>query len=93
MLIFTIFTDYEGCFNIIQRTEFKNYEVLSFDFKKSSDDFIKKVITYRYEVMKARLEIMETRLADINDLVRTKNPSLSLQIQKKMPYALKKQQF
>lgn len=37
ILIFTIFTDFEGCFNIIQRTEFKNYEVLSFDFKKSSD--------------------------------------------------------
>lgn len=51
------------------------------------------MITYRYEVMKARLELMETRLADINDLVRTKNPSLSLQIQKRMPYAVKKQQF
>jgi hypothetical protein len=54
-------------------------------------DFIKKIITYRYEVMKARLEIKEARLADINDLVRVKNPSLSLQIQKKLPYSFKKQ--
>lgn len=41
--------------------------------------------------MKARLAIMEARLLDINDLVRVKNPSLSLQIQKKLPYTFKKQ--
>jgi hypothetical protein len=30
-------------------------------------------------------------LAYINDIVRVKNPRLSLQIQKKLPYSFKKQ--
>lgn len=37
VLIFTIFTDFDGNFTIIQRTEFKNYEILAFDFRKSPD--------------------------------------------------------
>jgi hypothetical protein len=34
--------------------------------------------------MKSKLALIEGRLQDINDLVRVKNPSLLLQIQKKI---------
>ncbi len=35
--VFTVFSDIEGRFLIIQKAEFKNYEILSLDFRKSSD--------------------------------------------------------
>ncbi len=37
---------------------------------------------YRYNAMKQKLSIMQTRLHEINNLVKTKNPSLLLQLQK-----------
>ena len=35
--VFTIFSDSFGKFTVIQKTEFKNYEVLCFDCKKAED--------------------------------------------------------
>jgi hypothetical protein len=36
----------------------------------------------RYNAMKQRLAVMNTRLHEITNLVKTKNPSLLLQLQK-----------
>ena len=37
---------------------------------------------HRYNAMKQRLAVMKTKLIEINNLVKTKNPSLLLQLQK-----------
>lgn len=63
-------------------TEYKNIELISFDFEVSDEDEIRQQITYRYGSLKSKLALMEGRLQDINDLLRLKNPSLLLQLQK-----------
>ena len=39
-------------------------------------------IAYRYNAMKNRMALMQARLADVNALVKIKNPSLLLQLKK-----------
>lgn len=71
-----------GRLEIIQSTEYKNIEVISFDFQCSNDEFIRQVITYKYMSLKSKLSLMEGRLQDIHEIVRVKNPSLLLSIKK-----------
>ena len=49
---------------------------------RSPDEIVQHQITFRYNSMKQRLAIMQSRLHEINTLVKTKNPSLLLQLQK-----------
>jgi hypothetical protein len=42
-------------------------------------------ITFRYNSIKSRLALMQARLQDINALVKVKNPSLLLQLQRAPP--------
>lgn len=37
MLVFTFYSNNIGKFSIIQKAEFKNYEIISLDFVKASD--------------------------------------------------------
>ncbi|EGR29241.1 hypothetical protein IMG5_160400 [Ichthyophthirius multifiliis] len=83
--IFTIMNEGMGRLEIVQSTEYKNIEVIAFEFQASNDDLIRQIITFRYMSLKSKLALMEGRLQDINEVVRVKNPSLLLQIQKTMP--------
>lgn len=38
-------------------------------FVESSDEFVRRQITYRYNNMKSKLNIMHAKLADVNSLV------------------------
>ena len=49
---------------------------------QSSDDTVRKQIAYRYNALRSKLELMQNRIANINNIVKLKNPSLLLQIQK-----------
>ena len=49
---------------------------------RSPDEVVRQQITYRYNSVKARLALMQARLQDVNALVKVKNPSLLLQLQR-----------
>ncbi len=68
--------------DFIQNMEYKFVELMSCSCEPSPEDIVQHHITYRYNAMKQRLSIMQSRLHDINTLVKTKNPSLLLQLQK-----------
>ncbi|KAG5183345.1 hypothetical protein JKP88DRAFT_181863 [Tribonema minus] len=68
--------------DFIQNMEYKFIELLSLHFTRSPEDVVQHQITYRYNAMKSRLALMQARLQDVNNLVKLKNPSLLLQLQK-----------
>ena len=55
---------------------------LSIDFVNSPDDTVRKQISYRYNALRTKLELMQNRIQAISNIVKIKNPSLLLQIQK-----------
>jgi hypothetical protein len=82
ILLFTIRNDGAGILSIIQMSEYKNLELLALDCAPGSEDLVRQHITFRYGSMKSKISMMEGRLQDIAELVRMKNPSLLLHIQK-----------
>ena len=68
--------------DFIQNIEYKFIELLSIDFINSSDDVVRKQIAYRYNAVKRKMEMTKDRINMISNLVKVKNPSLLLQIQK-----------
>lgn len=48
----------------------------------STEEMVRQQITFRYNAMKSKLAIMQARLQDISTLVKVKNPSLLLQLQR-----------
>jgi len=68
--------------DFIQNIEYKFIELLSVDFINSPDDVVRKLITYRYNALKSKIALMQDRIGTINNIVKLKNPSLLLQIQK-----------
>ena len=51
----------------------------------SSEEVVRQSITFRYNSVKSKVALMEARLKVVNALVKVKNPSLLLQIQKSTP--------
>ena len=68
--------------DFIQNIEYKFIELLSVDFVNSPDDTVRKQIAYRYNAIRKKLELMQERINTISNIVKLKNPSLLLQIQK-----------
>ena len=68
--------------DFIQNIEYKFIELLSLDFLNSPDDTVRKQISFRYNALKSKLTLMHDRINTINNIVKIKNPSLLLQIQK-----------
>ena len=71
--------------DFIQNMEYKFVELMSLNFLAASDDLARQQLTFRYNSMKSRLALMQARLQDINALVKVKNPSLLLQLQRTPP--------
>ena len=74
--------DGKGRLDFIQNMEYKFIELLSCDVVASGEEIVRQHITYRYNSVKSKLALMQARLQDINSLVKVKNPSLLLQLQK-----------
>ena len=74
--------------DFIQNIEYKFIELLSCEFLASSEETVRTSITYRYNAIKSKVQLMEARLKDVNNLVKVKNPSLLLQMQRAQPNAL-----
>ena len=82
MAIFLMHGDNDARLDFIQNMEYKFVELMSCVFERSSDETVQHHITYRYNAMKQKLGIVQSRLVELNGLVKTKNPSLLLQLQK-----------
>ena len=65
-----------------QNIEYKVIELLSLDFINSPDETVRKQISYRYNAIRTKLELVQNRIHAISNIVKIKNPSLLLQIQK-----------
>ena len=50
-----------------------------------TQQFIRDTITFRYNLMKRKIADMALKLQEIDETVKAKNPSLLLQIRKKIP--------
>jgi hypothetical protein len=80
--IFAVTGETSARLDFIQNMEYKFVELMSCNLIRSPDEIVQHQITFRYNSMKQRLAIMQSRLHEINTLVKTKNPSLLLQLQK-----------
>lgn len=85
LAVFVMQRDGQARLDFIKNMEYKFVELLSCDFVASSEDVVRQHITFRYNSVKSRLALMQARLQDINALVKVKNPSLLLQLQKTPP--------
>ena len=74
--------DGQARLDFIQNIEYKFVELLSCLCATSPVEVIKKQIGFRYGMMKSKFMLLSSRIADIYQLVKLKNPSLLLQIQK-----------
>jgi tRNA A37 threonylcarbamoyladenosine dehydratase len=82
LVVFVMNRDGSAKLDFIQRNDFKFIELLRADFVASNEDVVRQSITYRYNSCKSKVALMEARLKDVNNLVKVKNPSLLLQLQK-----------
>jgi len=85
LAVFVMKRDGHARLDFIQNMEYKFVELLSCDFVASPEEVVRQQITFRYNSIKSRLELMRGRLQEINALVKIKNPSLLLQLQKTAP--------
>lgn len=82
LAVFIMHRDGRARLDFIQNIEYKFIELLSLDFVASSEEMVRQQITYRYNSVKSKLAILQARLQDISALVKVKNPSLLLQLQR-----------
>ncbi|GMH89883.1 hypothetical protein TrVE_jg6418 [Triparma verrucosa] len=82
LAVFVMKQDVDARLDFIQNMEYKFVELMSCHFIRSPEEIVQHQITYRYNAMKTRLSLMQGRLEDVNNLVKLKNPSLLLQLQK-----------
>lgn len=82
LAVFVMQRDGHARLDFIQNMEYKFVELLSCDFVASPEEVVRQQISFRYNSVKTKLSLMQARLQDINALVKVKNPSLLLQLQK-----------
>ncbi len=85
LAVFVMKQDVDARLDFIQNMEYKFVELMSCHFIRSPEEIVQHQITYRYNSVKAMLGAMKGRLEDVSNLVKLKNPSLLLQIQKSQP--------
>jgi hypothetical protein len=87
LAVFLMHQDGSARLDFIQNMEYKFVELLSCHFIPSPEESIRRQITYRYSALKHRNHVLQQRLQDVNALVKVKNPSLLLQLQRAPPDA------
>jgi hypothetical protein len=74
--------DDDAHLDLIQNMEYKFMELMVCNFQLCPEEVIRQQITYRYNCMKAKVSLLQARLQDVSNMVKIKNPSLLLQLQK-----------
>ena len=82
LAVFVMKKDGSARLDFVQNVEYKFVELLSLDFRASPEETVRESVVYRYNKIKSRMTHMQARLADVNALVKIKNPSLLLQMKK-----------
>lgn len=82
LAVYVMQQDTTARLDFIQNLAHKFIELISLQFARSPEDLVQHHITYRYNALKSRMALMQARLSDVNNLVKLKNPSLLLQLQK-----------
>lgn len=82
LAVFIMRRDGQARLDFIQNIEYKFIELLSCDFVASTEEMVRQQITFRYNAVKSKLALIQARMQDLNALVKVKNPSLLLQLQK-----------
>eukprot|EP00668_Euglena_longa_P001071 GGOE01001279.1.p1 GENE.GGOE01001279.1~~GGOE01001279.1.p1 ORF type:complete len:234 (+),score=51.81 GGOE01001279.1:96-797(+) len=82
LAILILTSDGSAVLEFIQNMEYKFVELLVLPFKESPEYIIRQQISYRYNSLRSRLSMMQARLQDINAVVKVKNPSLLMQLQR-----------
>ena len=82
LAVFVMQQDGSARLDFIQNMEYKFVELMSCAFARSGEESVQHHITYRYNLMKSRLVLMQRRLTEVQNFIKTKNPSLMLQFQK-----------
>jgi hypothetical protein len=77
-----LFKEGKGRIDFIQNLEYKYIELVSLDFETSPEEVIREAISYRYNSVKAKLIFLQNRMKEFSSLVKVKNPSLLIQLQK-----------
>ncbi|EFJ50391.1 hypothetical protein VOLCADRAFT_88953 [Volvox carteri f. nagariensis] len=85
LAVFIMHPTGEARLDFIQNMEYKFVELLSCKFVAAAEELIRLQVSYRYNVVRARLQLMEARLADVSAMVRVRDPSLLLQLQRTPP--------
>jgi hypothetical protein len=68
--------------DFVQNMEYKFIDLLHCNCNRSPDSVVQASITQRYNSMKHKMNSMHNRLQEIYSLIKIKNPSLLLQLQK-----------
>jgi len=80
--VFFMQRDGQAKLDFIQNMEYKFLELLSIDFIAAPEEIIRQNISYRYTLLKTKAQVMQNRLKDVSAILKLKNPSLLLQLQK-----------
>lgn len=83
LAVFVMTRDGRARLDFIQNMEYKFIELLSADFVRSPDDIVRQQISFRYNAIKAKLALVQAQQQDVFNIVKTKNPSLLLQMQQR----------
>jgi len=82
LAVFIMRRDGQARLDFIQNIEYKFIELLSCEFVASTEESVRQQITYRYTAVKNKLALLQARMQDISALIKVKNPSLLMQLQK-----------
>jgi len=82
LAVFVMQQDGSARLDFIQNMEYKFVELMSCQFTRSSEEAVQHHITYRYNSLKTRLALMQARLSEVQNIIKLKNPSLLLQLQR-----------
>lgn len=69
--------------NFLKSLKYKFVELMKVDFKKTSEEVAKKLLTYRFKALKTKLVLTEARIEEIKTVLKVKNPPLYMQLTKK----------
>ncbi|EQC34805.1 hypothetical protein SDRG_07610 [Saprolegnia diclina VS20] len=86
--VYLMQSDGRARLDFIQNMEYKFVELLSVDFARAPEEIVRQHITFRYNTIKSRVSALQSRLHEVNNIVKVKNPSLLLQLQKAPPPAI-----
>eukprot|EP00916_Digyalum_oweni_P014738 GHVL01024131.1.p1 GENE.GHVL01024131.1~~GHVL01024131.1.p1 ORF type:complete len:219 (+),score=29.31 GHVL01024131.1:410-1066(+) len=82
LAVFVMHKDGQARLDFIQNMEYKFVELLSCEFRSSPNETVRQQIAFRYNTVKSKLNAVQNHLQELTVIVKTKNPSLLLQLQK-----------